>query len=107
MIRAAAYFTADHCGAFVPHGESFTQRPPVLAASAEVIALVGRPVKYYPRMTAEARGALVAGAIAVKAARWADPAPREIGIVAAGYDASLAANKEYFRDYVASGRSMG
>ena len=107
MIRVAAYFTQKDCGAVMPAGESFTQSAPKLSSTDEVLALVARPVKHFPRMTAEARGALVAGAIAMKSADWNDSASREVGIVAAGYEATLAANTAYFRDFVASGRNMG
>lgn len=72
----------------------------------DVARLTGRPVKYFSRMTAETRAGLVAAALVVKAAGWSTD-DRETGLLAAGEDGSIHANERYFRDYVASGRSMG
>lgn len=77
-------------------------------AAHDIEALVGRPVKYYSRMTPETRGCLIAAAIAAQGSKWTtDDGKREIGLLAAGDDGSLHANERYFRDYVVNGRSMG
>jgi 3-oxoacyl-(acyl-carrier-protein) synthase len=68
-------------------------------------ALIGRNLKYFPRMTIEARSLLAAASLAMKSVGW-DAAAR-IGILSCGYDGWLIANQEYFRDYVAQGRSLG
>jgi 3-oxoacyl-(acyl-carrier-protein) synthase len=107
MIRALAWFCSEHCGALAPGGRSSHQPAPDLSDTDEVLALIGRAVKYYPRMTSEARSSLCAARLAMNAAGWDDGSDREIGILAAGYEASLQANQKYFRDYVSSGRSMG
>src|SRR5208282_291243 len=70
MIRAASWFCADHCGVHAPIGGSFEQRSPAFSTTAEIPALVGRPVKYYARMTPETRCCLFAASLALKHARW-------------------------------------
>jgi hypothetical protein len=106
MIRAAAWFCAEHCGVFAPAGGSFEQRSPAFSTTAEIPALVGRPVKYYARMTPETRCCLFAASLALKQARWAADAV-EIGLLSAGSDGCLRANGEYFQDYVDNGRTLG
>lgn len=117
MIRAVAWFCADHHGVFVPGGRSWQKPSPKLSVTADVLALVGRPVNYYPRMTTEARFCLCAASMALGATPWRESGNPEIGrpeigrpeigLVCGGFDGCLAANQEYFRDYVASGRSVG
>ena len=106
MIRAASWFCADHCGVHAPIGGSFEQRSPAFSTTAEIPALVGRPVKYYARMTPETRCCLFAASLALKHARWEADAV-EIGLLSAGSDGCLRANGEYFQDYVANGRTLG
>ncbi len=106
MIRAASWFCADHCGVYAPAGGSLEQRSPAFSTTAEIPALVGRPVKYYARMTPETRCCLFAASLALKNARW-DANTREIGLLSAGSDGCLRANGEYFQDYVANGRTLG
>jgi hypothetical protein len=106
MIRAATWFCADHCGVYFPGGESWQLPSPAFSSSPEVPALIGRPVKYYARMTAETRCALCAASIALKAVGW-ESGSREIGILSGGSEGCLKANEEYFRDYVANGRTLG
>jgi hypothetical protein len=43
----------------------------------------------------------------LKTTNWQESRVPEIGIVSAGSDGCLAANQEYFRDYVACGRTLG
>ena len=101
MICSAAWFCAEDCGVFVPHGISLWQPAPQDSQS-----LVGKPVKYYSRMTPEARFCLGAGSLALKGAAW-DSAEMEIGSLATGAEGFVHANEEYFRDYVANGRTLG
>jgi 3-oxoacyl-(acyl-carrier-protein) synthase len=58
-------------------------------------------------MTTESRSCLAAASLALRACGWKDTASREIGLVGAGYEGCVRADQEYFRDYVASGRSLG
>ena len=96
MIRAASWFCADHCGVHAPAGGSFEQRSPAFSTTAEIPALVGRPVKYYARMTPETRCCLFAASLALKYARWETDA-REIGLLSAGSDGCLRAMGNIFR----------
>jgi hypothetical protein len=107
MIHAAAWFCAEHCGVWTPDGKgALRQRAPVLAATEDVAALLGTPVKFFSRMTAEAQRGVCAGGLALRGALW-PKGSREIGVLAAGYEGFLLANREYFADYVASGRKLG
>jgi hypothetical protein len=100
MIRAASWFCAEHCGVYAPQGSSQQLTPP-----GDCLALVARPVKYFSRMTEEARACLCAASLALRGAQWPDGI--EIGTLSAGQQGVVRANQEYFRDYVANGRSLG
>jgi len=106
MIRTAAWFCTEHHGLYAPLNKSWQQPSPSLSATAEIPALIGRPVKYYARMTAETRYCLCSASIALKSAGW-DSKAIEIGLLSAGSDGCAHANEEYFRDYVANGRTLG
>jgi hypothetical protein len=107
VIRAVAWFCAEHHGLFTPAGQSWQGPSPALSTSASAVELIGRPVNYFSRMTTEARFCLCAAGMALKAIRWQESRESEIGIASAGSDGFLAANQEYFRDYVACGRTLG
>jgi hypothetical protein len=107
LIRAIAWFCADHHGVFTPAGESWQRPSPALSTSASAVKLIGRPVNYFSRMTTEARFCLCAASMALKASRWPESRGAEIGVASGGCDGCLAADQEYFRDYVASGRTLG
>ena len=104
MIRAAAFFNLHSHGAIAPSGKSWQKPTPDLSQSAPILEIVDRPVKYLPRMTIETRCCLCAAALAMKAADWQGG---EIGLLSSGAEGLLKANEEYFRDYVATGRSLG
>jgi hypothetical protein len=104
MIRAAGWFNLQTHGAVGPSGKSWHKASPDVSQSAPILEIVERPVKYLPRMTVETRCCLCAAALAMKAADWQGG---EIGLLSAGADGLLKANEEYFRDYVATGRSLG
>lgn len=106
MIRAITWFCGEDRGVYSPLDRSSEEKSPSFSSSAEVPALIGRPVKYYARMTAETRCCLCAASLAIKAAKW-DSASEEIGLLCAGSEGGLRANEEYFRDYVANGRTLG
>jgi hypothetical protein len=72
-----------------------------------MLAFIGRPLKYFPRMTRESKSCIAAASLALGACGWEETESREIGLVAAGYEGCLAADQEYFADYVASGRTFG
>jgi 3-oxoacyl-(acyl-carrier-protein) synthase len=111
MIRAVCWFCADHYGVFTPAGGSWQKGSPRAAVASDVLALVGRPVNYYSRMTTEARYCLCAASVALGATPWRNSADSvnepEIGLLSGSADGCLAADQEYFRDYVAEGRSLG
>ena len=107
MIRAITWFCPNHCGVLMPGVDSWTRPSPATTSSEEMLAFIGRPVKYFPRMTREARSCLAAANLSLGACGWNETESREIGLVAAGYEGCLAADQEYFRDYVASGRTLG
>jgi 3-oxoacyl-[acyl-carrier-protein] synthase II len=105
-ICAVSWFSSRDCGSIAPHGKTeYSRASPQISDSKEMTALIGRPLKYFPRMTAEARVLLAAVRLTMKAAGWNDSV--RIGILSCGYDGWLSANQEYFRDYVAQGRSLG
>jgi 3-oxoacyl-(acyl-carrier-protein) synthase len=106
MIRAVSWFCADDCGVHAPEESSFEQKSPDFSGTAEIPALVGRPVKYYARMTPQTRCCLFAASLAMNYVGW-EGDRMEIGLVAAGSEGCLRANGEYFRDYVANGRTLG
>jgi hypothetical protein len=105
MIRAAAWFCPEHCGVYTPAG-SWEQLSPASSVSTEIPMLAGRLVKYYARITAETRCCLFAASLALKHSGL-DANSIEIGLLSAGSDGCLRANAEYFRDYVANGRTLG
>jgi 3-oxoacyl-(acyl-carrier-protein) synthase len=106
MIRAATWFCAEHHGIYQPTGASWEAPSPAFSDPTEIPALVGRPVKYYSRMTPETRCCLFAASIALKHSSW-DPSTHEIGLLCSGSAGALRANAEYFQDYVANGRTLG
>ncbi|CAN5513314.1 hypothetical protein BH10PLA1_BH10PLA1_09170 [soil metagenome] len=104
MIRAVAWFCADHYGLYAPQRMSFARPAP---KPDELLTIIGRPVKYFSRMTAETKASLCAASLALR-----DFAPDvsqlpEVGMLAAGDEGCISANQNYFRDYVSGGRSMG
>jgi 3-oxoacyl-[acyl-carrier-protein] synthase II len=107
VIRAVAWFCAEHHGVFAPRGKSWQRTSPELSVSANAFELIGRPVNYFPRMTTEARFCLCAASMALKTTAWQQSRDAEIGIISAGAEGCLAANQQYFRDYVACGRTLG
>ena len=104
MIQAVAWFCEEHCGSLTREGAVTQRKSPSFSAADEVMALIGSPVKYYSRMTAEARSCLCAASLAIRAVHWPG---KEIGLLAANEKAWRTANEEYFRDYLANGRSLG
>jgi len=106
MIRAIAWHCPDHYGVSAPMEESFA-RPTPPASADELLSIIVRPVKYFSRMTPETKACLCAASLALRSRKTSLHAPEEIGIVSAGHDGCVQADRDYFRDYVASGRSMG
>jgi hypothetical protein len=107
MIQAIAWLDAEHGGVWTPDGKR-ARRERAPTAGEEVAALVGRPVKNLSRMTVEAQRCVGAVGLALQGAGWLENAGRgEFGILAAGFEGCLTADREYFGDYVASGRKMG
>jgi 3-oxoacyl-(acyl-carrier-protein) synthase len=106
MIAPAAWYCGQDCGYFNPTGKSWHELAVNPMATAEVPALVGKSLKYYARMTPEARYGLCAASLALKGAGW-ETSKMEMGILAAGCDGCAAANEAYFREYVDNGRTLG
>jgi hypothetical protein len=72
-----------------------------------MLALIGRPVKHFGRITSEGRMGLCAASAALRAASWRESGDPEIGLITSSRDGCLRDNHDYFRDYVASGRTLG
>jgi hypothetical protein len=107
VIRACAWCSADDCGVITPDDRANQFHAPAPPANDQLTALIGRPIKYLPRMTSECRACLVAAGLAMKTCGRLDTPPGEIGLVGAGYEGCLIADQAYFRDYLTSGRSLG
>jgi hypothetical protein len=107
MIRACSWCSPDHCGVLTPDGVGSRSHVASLMSNEALTALIGQPVKYFARMTAECRACLCAAGLVMKTCGWLTQSPGEVGVIGAGYDGCLAADQNYFRDYVASGRSLG
>ena len=107
MIHAVAWFSPQYCGVLGPGGKSWEKSSPDLSDVAQATALIGLPVKYFSRMTLEARYCLCAASMALDAAQWTPTDHPEIGLIAAGFAGVLEADRQYFTDYVANGRSIG
>jgi 3-oxoacyl-[acyl-carrier-protein] synthase II len=97
--------TSEPASGTMKSHQSYVQKSPELSATKEMLDLIGQSPKYFARMTAEARRFLVTAGLAIQSAGWKQTA--DIGILAAGYTGWLAGSAEYFRDYVAQGRSLG
>jgi len=106
IISAVGWHGEDGHGCAGPDATWRHSEPMNLANAEAVTACFGHPVKYFSRLTAEARHALVAGRLALSAANFARE-QREIALLSAGFDGQLAANLDYFADYVRHGRSLG
>jgi len=105
MISSIAWFCGDHCGVWAL-SRSWERTSPAFSSAEEVPALVGKPVKYYARMTRETRCCLFAATLAMESS-GARSEVTEIGLIAAGSDGWMQASGEYFRDYVEHGRTLG
>jgi hypothetical protein len=104
MIRAAGWFNRASYGAVGPSGKVWRKTSPIGDTTSEIPGIVERPVKYLSRMTEETRCCLCAAALAMKEA---DLSGGEIGLISTESRGVLKANDKYFRDYVATGRSLG
>ena len=107
MIRAVAWYCAQDYGVLMPGGRSWQKPSPAFSATADILALIDRPVKYFGRLTTESRLGLCAASVALRATGWQESTNREIGIISSTPDGCLRDNREYFQDYVDSGRTLG
>jgi len=105
MIHSIAWHTDAHYGLYTPGDGTFTRSTPP-ATSDEMLSIIGRPVKYFSRMTPETKSCLTAASVALRSLA-PETAAKEVGLVAAGNDGCVKADQNYFRDYVREGRSMG
>jgi len=122
MIRAASWCSPANCGVVTLDGagDQWSTRP--LLSNDELTKIIGRTIKYLSRMTGECRNSLCAAGLAMKPCGWLPKSqerpenrsasasrlnPMHAGLLAAGYEGCLAADQTYFRDYLASGRSLG
>ncbi len=102
VIAAAAWILPEGCGAWGAGGG------PSAAGSGELLSggeLVAGPVPNLGRFPQATRDACAACGLALRAGEVGEARP--VGIVAAGFDGTLAANREYLRDYVENGRVTG
>lgn len=107
MIVAAAWFSPQNHGVFAPGAKSWQRPSPAPSATADILAFIDRPVKYFGRLTTESRFGLCAASMALRASPQRESGDSEIGIVSASVDGCLRDNREYFRDYVDCGRTLG
>jgi 3-oxoacyl-(acyl-carrier-protein) synthase len=107
VIRAGAWYCADNYGVFAPGGASWEKPSPASSATADILALIDRPVKYFGRLTTDSRLGLCAASMALRATPWQASSDREIGIVSSSPDGCLRDHQAYFQDYVESGRTLG
>ena len=107
MIASTAWFTTEHCGYVSGNGHRYWTPSPDLASCVEVASLVGFPLKYYSRMTDDAKSCLCAASLAMRAADWLDSTAYEIGALSSGCAGYIQAQREYFSDYVINGRTLG
>jgi hypothetical protein len=104
MIYAAGWFAQQSYGAVGLSGKPWNKPSPDLSRTNEVLRVVERPVKYLSRMRMETRATLCAAALAMRAADWSGG---EIGLISTHASGVVEANEDYFRDYVATGRTLG
>ena len=53
----------DLYGMYMPGGLSWQKTSPAASATAEILALIGRPVKYFGRITTESRFGICAASV--------------------------------------------
>jgi hypothetical protein len=107
MIRAASWCSPESCGVVTIDNAGNQFCAPPLLSNDQMTRLIGRTIKYLSRMTPECRNSLCAAGLAMQSSGWRRDGSFSIGIVGAGYDGCLVADQNYFRDYLASGRSLG
>lgn len=106
MIQAIGWHWAQQ------YGWMDAQEPPQTAEAAEVSAAMlascaGGPIKYYARLTTDARLAMHAAGLALQAARWPAAVSGEAGLICGGYGGWVRACEAYYADYAAHGRAIG
>jgi 3-oxoacyl-(acyl-carrier-protein) synthase len=106
MIRAVSWFAKTTSGVLVSEAAAWRSHSPAPATTESLLALLPRPVKYFSRMPPEAQLCLCAATLAMRETHWLGQ-NREVGLLTAGFDGTLAADGQYFTDYVASGRKLG
>ncbi len=104
MIRSLAWYCDTHYGVYASRGRSFAKPAP---PADELLSLIGRPVKYFSRMTGETKSCLAAASLALREMSPPNAVGDEIGLLSAGAEGCVQANEKYFTDYVTSGRTMG
>lgn len=114
-VRAITWFTPSHHGMWQGTTDNISanwwQPSPDLDEPQSSLAIIGRPVRYFQRMPAEARYSLCAVSLALKATNWIHEGdgrnpPVEVGMVAGRFDGCMAADLAYYQDYLASGRTL-
>lgn len=107
MIHAITWLTAEQLG-LLHHDPSRSECSPSpdLSSSQAVTQLVGKPVKYFQRMTPEARWALGACAMALRASGLTDNHLQDVGMLAGRFEGCQQADQQYYKDYLASQRTL-
>lgn len=115
-ITAASWFTPVHHGQWAAStdaqaaeqscGEKSWCKPsPDLTSPEAAVKVIGKSVRYFQRMPAEARYSLCAASMALNASSPACT-PDEIGLLAGRFEGCQAADLAYYQDYLASGRTL-
>jgi hypothetical protein len=106
VIHSVSWYSAESAGCVTVGGPARQIAPPDLADTEALQSAMAAQVKNLGRMPRETRACLFAAALASQSAPARSP-EKETGILIAGHDGCLPANRQYFLDYVECGRSLG
>lgn len=107
MIPLITWLTPAHHGVINIHASRCWHAPsPDLASSQVVTQLVGKPVKYFQRMTPEARWVLAASAMALREGALPPDVLQDVGMLAGRFEGCQQADQRYYEDYLASQRTL-
>lgn len=110
-LAAASWFTPVHHGQWAVtadaqlHEKSWCKPSPDLSSPEAAADVIGKSVRYFQRMPAEARYSLCAASLALNASTLTCAAS-DIGLLAGRFEGCQAADLSYYQDYLASGRTL-
>ena len=110
-LTAVSWFTPEHHGQWAATADaqaadqSWCKPSPDLASPEAAADVIGKSVRYFQRMPAEARYSLCAASMALKASS-PTCSPSDIGLLAGRFEGCQSADLAYYQDYLASGRTL-